>query len=141
MTSLNVFLSLSLSVLGSFGSASEGGARGVVISWPDGQPALCLHRCHWDPAHNGQKRLHYPLPSACIQTLIASALSAGWTLPEIIATNRRQYCAHTGILAPLEPPPPPEPPLSSTFGGEAVNNSDFVRLKQMTPVDVIFSVC
>lgn len=37
--------------------ASEGGARSVVISRPDSQPALCLHWCHWDSAHNGQMRV------------------------------------------------------------------------------------
>lgn len=35
-------------------SAGEGGARGVVVSWPNCQPALRLHWCHWDSAHNGQ---------------------------------------------------------------------------------------
>lgn len=34
--------SLSLFFLRGIRSAGEGGARGVVLSWPDGQPALCL---------------------------------------------------------------------------------------------------
>lgn len=53
---LTSLLPLSLSPLRSVGSAGEGGAGGVVVSWPDGQPALRLHRCHGDPAHHGQTR-------------------------------------------------------------------------------------
>ncbi|TMS10657.1 Nectin-2 [Larimichthys crocea] len=32
-------------------------AGGVVISRSDRQPALCLHRCHWDSAHNVTLRI------------------------------------------------------------------------------------
>lgn len=53
-------INASLSVfLRSNRSAGEGGARGVVISWPDSQLALCLHWCHWDSAHNGQITLSW----------------------------------------------------------------------------------
>lgn len=96
---------LSLSLLSASGQRVK--VEPEVLSYPGQTVNL---RCAFTDATGIQLTMvrnvfiHYPLPPACIQTPSASAHSAGWTLPEIIATNRRQYRAHTGILAPPTPP-------------------------------------